>query len=306
MIIRVLGSAAGGGFPQWNCGCPNCQDVRSGHVAVEPRTQDSVAVSADGRAWFLLNASPEVLAQIARTPALHPRAPRHSPIAGIALTNGDLDHVLGLFSLRESTPLQLFATEAVRQGLEERNAIFRTLHRFEGQTTWRSLVADVERPLVFPDGAPSGLRVTACPVPGKLPVHLVGLTPPSPEDNVALRIVDEQTGGVLVYATAVGRVDGAVRRAIAGATVVLFDGSFWSSDELPRLGLGAARAEDMAHQPVGGPGGSLAALADLPIARRVLTHLNNSNPLLRGSSEECASVARAGWEVAHDGMEIEV
>ena len=144
MRIRVLGSAAGGGFPQWNCGCPNCTSVRAGDARFLRRTQDSLAVTRDGERWHLVNASPDILRQIDASPALWPRSPRHSPIASIALTNGDLDHVLGLFSLRESWPLTLYATAAVRRGLEERNAIFRTLRRFEGQVTWRDLALDRE------------------------------------------------------------------------------------------------------------------------------------------------------------------
>src|SRR5438876_12057653 len=165
MLIRVLGSAAGGGFPQWNCGCPNCRGVRESTVRARPRSQECVAVSADGAAWLLLNCSPEIRAQIESYPPLHPRAARHCPIAAILLTNGDLDHCLGLLSLRESHPLVLYATEPVRRGFVEGNVLYRTLERFPGQTTWRTLKVGGEEEI-------AGLVVEPLAVPGKPPVHL--------------------------------------------------------------------------------------------------------------------------------------
>src|SRR2546430_434559 len=175
MLIRVLGSAAGGGFPQWNCGCDNCRGARDGSVRAAVRTQESVALSADGEHWFLLNASPEIRQQIESFPGLWPRRPRHSPIAGILLNNGDLDHCLGLLSLRESHPLVVYATESVRAGFCEGNVLYRTLQRFPDQVRWRTLRAGVEETLDLPGGGDSGLRVTAVPVPGKRPLHLEGL-----------------------------------------------------------------------------------------------------------------------------------
>lgn len=304
MRIRVLGSAAGGGVPQWNCGCPNCQDARAGGARVAPRTQDSLAVSGDGEAWVLLNASPDIRQQIESFPPLHPRGPRHSPVRAIVLTNGDLDHCLGLFSLRESYPLLIYATERVRQGLVESNAITRTLQRFPGQVTWRLLKLDVEEELSGQDGSPSGLSVTALPVPGKLPIHLEGLLPPDPEDNVGLWIRDRRTGRLAVYLPAVASIDEGLLQAVAGADCLFFDGTFWSSDELVRLGLSTKCAEEMAHLPIGDPVGSLARLAGLRARRKIYTHLNNSNPILRADSAERRAVEEAGWEVAEDGMEV--
>jgi pyrroloquinoline quinone biosynthesis protein B len=304
MRIRVLGSAAGGGFPQWNCGCPNCRGVREGTLRAAARTQESVAVSADGEAWFLLNASPEIRHQIEACPPLHPRGPRHSPIAGILLTNGDLDHCLGLLSLRESHPLVVYATEAVRRGFVEGNVLYRTLQRFAGQATWRILELGREAAMTGPDGRPSGLGVEAVPVPGKPPVHLEGLAAPGPGDNVGLRIREAASGRVLAYLTGVAAVDAAVERALDGAHCVFFDGTFWASDELPALGLGDKRAEAMAHLPVGGPEGSLARLQELRAPRRLYIHVNNTNPMLREDGPERAAVMAAGWEVAEDGMEI--
>jgi pyrroloquinoline quinone biosynthesis protein B len=301
--VRVLGSAAGGGFPQWNCGCANCRGVREGSVRALPRTQDSLAVSADGASWFLLNASPDVRAQIEATPELQPRAARDTPIAGIVLSNGDLDHCLGLFSLREAQPLTVYATRPVTEGLREHNSFCRTLERFAGHTSYRTLEAGVRRPLLDPQARPSGLSIEAIAVPGKLPIHLEGLVTPSAEDNVALSIRDEQRGRTLVYAPAVAARTPALDRALHEADCVLFDGTFWSSEELPHLGLGERRAEDMAHWPVGGPGGSLAFLATLS-ARALLTHVNNTNPLLIEDSPERRAATAAGIALAADGMEL--
>jgi pyrroloquinoline quinone biosynthesis protein B len=301
-----LGSAAGGGFPQWNCGCPNCRGAREASIRARPRTQESVAVSADGAAWFLLNASPEIRQQIEAFPALHPRGPRHSPIQGILLTNGDLDHCLGLLSLRESHPITIHATDGVRRGFTERNVLYRTLERFPGQATWRALRLGREEELRLGDGAASGLLVEAVAVPGKTPVHLEGRQPADPEDNVALRIREQATGRVLAYASAVGRITPAVREALAGADCVFFDGTFWSSDELIAGGLGSQRADEMAHVPVGGAGGSLEGLGRVGAGRRVYIHLNNTNPVLREDTPERAMADAAGWEVAWDGMEIEL
>jgi pyrroloquinoline quinone biosynthesis protein B len=295
--IRVLGAAAGGGFPQWNCGCPNCAAARAGDGRFRPRTQDSLAFSASGEDWHLINASPDILRQIEASPPLWPRRPRHSPIRSIVLTNGDLDHVLGLFSLRERWPLTLYATSAVRRGLEERNAIFRTLRRFEGQVTWRELVLNREIEVE------PGLFLTARPSAGKAPVHLEGLAPHSPEDNVSLWLRDARTGKRAAYLGATASAAG-VEAAVRGQDCIFFDGTFWSSDELIALGLSSARAEDMAHLPIGGESGSLALLRGLEVARKIYTHINNSNPILaQGSSEESA-VRGAGWEIAYDGMEV--
>lgn len=305
MKIRVLGSAAGGGCPQWNCACRNCRGARDGSARIEPRTQECVALSADGEAWYLLNASPEIRAQIEAFPALHPRRLRHSPIEGIFLTNGDLDHTLGLLSLRESHPVVVYATETVRSGFVESNVLYRTLQRFAGQATWRTLPIDAEVELSKGDGTPSGLSVTAFPVPGKLPVHLEGLgLSPSRGDNVGLRIREHGSGRILLYLSAVGRLTPEVVSAAERADCVFFDGTFWSDDELRELGASEKRAADMAHVPIGGENGSLAGLRTVRTPLRTYIHLNNTNPVLREDSPERAAVERAGWRIARDGMEI--
>src|SRR5467141_4062443 len=229
MKVRVLGSAAGGGCPQWNCACRNCRGARDGSVQIEPRTQECLAVSADGEAWFLLNASPEIRAQIEGFPALQPRRLRHSPMEGILLSNGDLDHTLGLLCLRESHPLVVYATEAVRRGFVENNVFYRTLQRFPGQVSWRNLPIGREVELSRGDGAASGLSVEAFAVPGKVPVHLEGLGyAPGGGENVGFRIRERRSGRVLVYLSAVGRLTSEIVAATEGADCLFFDGTFWS------------------------------------------------------------------------------
>jgi pyrroloquinoline quinone biosynthesis protein B len=301
--IRVLGSAAGGGFPQWNCGCEICRSARAGAPGLTARTQESIALSADGQSWFLVNASPEIRAQIEAFPGLWPQAKRHSPIAGILFTNGDLDHCLGLLSLRESHPLVVHATAAMRDGFRNGNVLYRTLERFKGQIEWRVVVPGREEAL---GGEGTQLRVTGVTVSGNLPLHLKSLRDASPEDNIGYVVRDERTGGKLAYLSGVAGPSPELEAACADADVVFFDGTFWASDELITLGLGTRRAEDMSHWPIGGAGGSLEFLERLRARRKVLIHVNNTNPILREGSPERARLAAAGVEVAFDGMELEL
>ena len=305
MIVRVLGSAAGGGFPQWNCACVNCRGVRDGLIKASPRTQESVCLSADDGDWFLINASPDVRSQIESFGPLHPGKSRTTPIQSIFLINGDLDHCLGLLSLRENQRLVVYATESVRRGFTEGNVVYRTLQRFAGQVTWRTLKLGVEDTVLCADGSPSGLTVKALAVPGKPPVHLEGLVSPGdPELNVGLRFRQCNTGRVLAYLSAVGRITPSVYEELEGADCVMFDGTFWSSDELSAPDFLQKSAEDLAHWPVGGPAGSLAVLSKITAPRRVFVHINNTNPMLREDSPERTIVEAAGWTVAWDGMEI--
>lgn len=303
MQIRVLGSAAGGGFPQWNCACLNCQGVRSGTIRAQARTQESVAVGNDLGDWFVLNASPEIRHHIESFDCLHPQSARGTPIQGILLTNGDLDHCLGLLSLRESEPIRVYATGSVWRGFTGDNVLFRTLDRFAGQVSYVPLELDRQRPLIGRDGRDSGLVVQAIAVPGKLPIHLAGHHP-SPEDNVALRVTEASSGKCLAYIPAAANLDRDVERAVERADTVFFDGTFWSSDELIQQGLGDKRAEDMAHWPVGGSHGSLRWLGGLSSVQRVFIHINNTNPMLREDSPEHRAVVDAGVSIAHDGMQL--
>ncbi len=306
MLIRVLGSAAGGGFPQWNCGCPNCVGVRGGSIRAVARTQESVAVSADGDSWFLLNASPEIRQQIESFSKLHPRAQRDTPIQGIVLTNGDLDHALGLLSLRESQPLALYSTKRVHSAFSDGNVLYRTLQRFDGQVTLHPLeLGGAEQPLRLLNGNASGLSMRAFAAPGKAALHL-DQSNPEPADNIGVLIRDERTGKCLAYIPAVGASSAEIVAAASSADAVFFDGTFWSSDELIALGASTRRAEDMAHWPIGGPEGSLRYLGSLGARHRIFIHINNTNPILREDSPERALVRAAGVEVTFDGTELEL
>jgi pyrroloquinoline quinone biosynthesis protein B len=302
MRLRVLGSGAGGGVPQWNCGCANCRAVRAGAPGIHARSQDSIAVSDRAGSWIVCNTSPDVRQQIEAFAELHPGAPRHSPIAAIVLTNGDLDHVLGLLSLRESYPLAVYATDAVRSGLVDHNALLRTLRRFEGQLSWRRLALNIEQPILDPHGKDTGIAVIARPVKGKIPVHLEGIATNSDEQNVGLWLRDGAQHSV-AYVSAAADLE-QVAPHTAGVDTLLLDGTFWSSDELSAGGLSQSRAEDMAHLPIGGPHGSLAATPRLGARRRIYTHINNTNPILRADSPERGAVEAQGWQVAWDGMEL--
>jgi pyrroloquinoline quinone biosynthesis protein B len=310
--VVVLGSSAGGGVPQWNCACANCQSARN-NDGVKPRTQDSLAVSADGQRWFLLNVSPDVARQIESQRVLWPEQPReaadgardvrHSPVAGAVLTNGDLDHCLGLLSLREWTPLKLYATEQTYRGLVEQNSMLRTLNRQRSHVVFQALGLDAFQPLIDTDGQASGLGVCAFPVAGKVPLHLESLQSSSAETNVGLLIEDSKSGVRLAYVPAAASTEGIAERT-GGVSCLFFDGTFWSDVELSALGQVQRSARDMAHLPVGGPGGSLELLADLAVEHRYYTHLNNTNPMLRSGSRQRRSVEARGWGVAEDGLEI--
>ena len=263
-------------------------------LAAAPRGQECVAISADARTWVLLNAPPDVGAHLASWPVLHPRARRDSPVAAVVLTIGELDHCLGLLVLRESQPIAVYATAAVREGFA-RNAAAVAL----SAVVWRPLELGHETEIRGAAGEPTGLYVEARAVPGRVPGYLSSIMTPSPEDVVALRV--RAAGAWLAHCPGAGRVDDAVMDALDGVDACFFDGTFWSSDELIRAGLGTRRAEDMAHAPVGD---GLARLAGVTATRRILIHLNNTNPLLVDDGPERAEAHARGWEVAHDGLEL--
>jgi pyrroloquinoline quinone biosynthesis protein B len=287
--VLLLGTSAGGGLPQWNCGCDNCRAAREGRLPA--RTQDSVAISVDGASWVLLNASPDIREQLQRTAALHPRGARHTPIAAIVLTNGDLDHVLGLFSLREWQPLTVLATDAVCAGLET-NSMINTLRRTPEQLTMKSLPLDAELECI------DGLWVRAIAVPGKPPLHLRDRVAACPGDDVALLIRDRD-GKKVLYASTCAAIGPLLPHL--DVDLLLFDGTFQSEDELAKRGLGSTTASQMFHAPLDR---SLALIETR--ARKVLVHINNSNPILDPGSSERAEAARLGWEVLDDGAELEL
>ncbi|HYC33449.1 MAG TPA: pyrroloquinoline quinone biosynthesis protein PqqB [Gemmatimonadales bacterium] len=298
MEIVLLGTAAGGGFPQWNCWCPTCRVARTDPARARPRSQSAAAVSADGERWFLLNASPDVHAQLGRIRRTPPNTMRFSPVEGIVLTDAELDHTLGLVLLREARFLQVAATAAVREILEHDSGLLRVTRAF-AEVRLTELAPGGESPLAYRDGCPSGLTLLPFPVPAGPPRFARA---DHPGHTVGLGIRDEATGGIAVFAPGCGGIDGAVDAALRDAELVLFDGTFWHDDELIRLGISDRTARQMDHLPVAGPGGSLERLAALPARKRVYTHINNSNPMLLEGSPERAEVERAGLEVGADGM----
>ncbi|MFO1112347.1 MAG: pyrroloquinoline quinone biosynthesis protein PqqB [Rhodospirillales bacterium] len=306
MRIIVLGSAAGGGFPQWNCNCPACRRAREGEAGILSRTQSSVAISADGANWFLLNASPDIRQQLAQTPALQPgRGLRHSPVAGVVLTNADVDHVAGLLSLREGQALTLYATPRVHRVLAA-NPIFGVLNP---QVVARlPLALEMETELALPDGTAAGLRVTAIAVPGKVALWLEDASRDDfgsvAEDSIGLRVLDPLTGGTLWYLPGCADMPFDLAARLDGSDLLLFDGTTWIDDEMLRTGVGSKTGRRMGHMSMSGAGGSIAALAGLAIGRRVFIHINNTNPVLLPDSTERTKAAAAGWEIAWDGMEM--
>jgi pyrroloquinoline quinone biosynthesis protein B len=306
MRMIVLGSAAGGGLPQWNCACANCTRARAGDPAVRPRTQSSIAVSADGRRWVLLNASPDLRMQMAAVPALAPpRPPRSTALAGVLVTNADIDHVAGLLSLREAQPFVLHATGRVHSILDS-NPVFDSLNR----TLVRRRTIEVGEPVELEDadGEPLGLTATLFPVPGKVALYLEGGRSESElageaGDTVGVEIAGG--GKRILYVPACARIEEDLLRRVRGADLLLFDGTLWEDGEMVRMGLGAKTGRRMGHVSVSGEDGAIAGFAGVPVGRKVFIHLNNSNPLLAEDSPEHEAARRAGWEVAHDGQEIE-
>ncbi len=306
MKIRVLGSAAGGGFPQWNCNCRNCSALRAGTLRAAARTQSSIAVRGDAPgSWALVNASPDVLAQLAAYPDLQPaRAPRDTAIAAVVLVDGQIDHTTGLFMLRESTrPLAVWCTDAAYADLTQGNPILGVLRHYCG----------VERRSMQPDGREfsiepvAGVRWRALAVPGKPAPYSPHRESPVAGDNVALVIRDTRTRRAAVYAPGLGAMEPGVWEAMQEADCVLVDGTFWRDDEMVALGLSRKLAREIGHLPQTGPGGMLEWLERLPPGtRRILVHVNNTNPILDEESPERAELARRGVEVAWDGLEVEI
>ncbi len=297
MKAIVLGSAAGGGVPQWNCRCAVCQLAWAGDTRVTPRSQSSLAVSVDGGEWLLVNASPDLRQQIAATRELHPReGARHSPLRAVLLTNGDVDHVAGLLTLRERQPFDLYATEGVLQTLDA-NRIFAVCA--PDVVPRRPVKLDVPfEPL-------PGLRAEIFAVPGKVALWLEDETMRIGAESETTVGLDLTAGGKrMVYVPGCAAVTGRLRERVAGADVLFFDGTMWSDDEMVAAGLGAKTARRMGHVPLSGEDGSLAALHGLAVGRRVLVHINNTNPILVAGSPEALMAEAAGWDIGFDGMRI--
>jgi pyrroloquinoline quinone biosynthesis protein B len=307
MRIEILGSAAGGGFPQWNCGCPNCSAVRAGTFSGKARTQTQVALSNDNQSWYLLNASPDLRLQIEATPALLPQSGgRSSPIKGVVLTSADLDQVAGLLSLRELQPFRIYCTPSLRRILREHNSVFAMLNRVPNQAVWTEIEPGKSFPLVTADGMDSGLCCEPLTLGSRSAYVAVGSVRLYLQDASLGLLLSSASGGRLAYLPAVPKVDDALLRWLDTADLLLFDGTFWSDDELIRVQGEGATAREMGHIPVSSPEGSLRKLAALRRPRKVFLHVNNTNPMLNQSSPEYAQVREAGWEIAEDGWGFEL
>lgn len=308
--MKILGSAAGGAFPQWNCGCANCRALRAGNFQGKPRSQTQVAITQDGQSWFLLGASPDLRAQIEATPELHPRdGVRQSPIAGVVLANADIDHVLGLLLMRELQPLRVFATASVKKLLRENNSMFGMLERIPNQTAWSEYESGKEFCLSDAQGQNSGLRCRAWSLSEHYPAYV------SKERRVQLAVGEASMGLILqsasgarvAYMPAVPELNDALLDQFEKCDVLLFDGTFWSDDELIRLQgseqISPQTALQMGHIPVET---ILTRLAGVERPRKIFLHINNTNPMLNQASDEYRQVRGAGWEIAEDGWQFNV
>ena len=303
MRIRVLGAAAGGGFPQWNCNCRNCTGVRNGTLRTMARTQSSIAVSGDGTDWVLFNASPDLLAQIKSFPALQPaRAIRDTGIRAVALMDGQIDHTTGLLMLREGQqPLQIWCTDMVREDLTTGNPLFTILGHYCGVNWQRIPTAPDSR---FSMTGIESLQFTAVPLKSKAPPYSPHRDNPHEGDNIGMRITDTRSGKQLFYAPGLGEIEPHLKPFLEEADAVLVDGTFWTDDEMIQMGISIKRARDIGHLAQSGEGGMIEVLKPLRASRKVLIHINNTNPILDEDSAERAALTRAGIEVAYDGMDI--
>lgn len=300
----VLGAAAGGGLPQWNCACPVCAAVRSGQAGA-PQTQSSIVVSADGERWVLINASPDIRQQFAATPALHPRAVRHSPLSAVLVTNADVDHVAGLLSLREAQPFALYATRRVHSVLDA-NAIFNVVNR--EHVPRRPVQLNESMPILDAAGEPTGICIETFTVPGKVALWLEDPNAERfgsvAEDTIGVAIRAEGSEARLFYLPGCADVPDSLKARFKPTDTVLFDGTTYTEHEMAEAGVGQKSASRMGHLVMSGPQGTIARLADVPLARRLFIHINNTNPVWLPDSDARREIVRQGWDLAFDGMEL--
>ncbi len=303
--ILVLGAAAGGGFPQWNCNCAACSRARANDKNARPSHQASIAVSGDGEHWFVLNAAPDLRQQIAENPALQSKhGLRGSPIAGVVVTNGDIDAIAGLLNLREGTPFSIYGHDRVLRVLQA-NSVFNVLdHRLVPR---RELPLDKPAPLLLANGTPSALSVEAFAVPGKVALYLEDASKggfgSEPGDTIGLHIRDESDASFF-FISSCARMTPEIAARVKGAELVFFDGTLWADDEMIKAGMGGKTGTRMGHMSMSGSEGTIAAFRDLGVKRKIFIHVNNSNPALLADSAERAELEAAGWEMGEDGMEI--
>ena len=304
--VVVLGAAAGGGVPQWNCGCAVCLAARTERPELRS-TQASIAISADGGHWFLINASPDLRQQLIATPPLHPQAGklRHSPVSGVILTNGEIDAIAGLLSMREGSPFTIYAHPRVLSILKA-NSIFNVLN--EKNVRRQAIEVDKTFEPALPDGSPSGIEILSFAVPGKSAWYLEGELHPAADDGagdtIGLRVRDKATGKYFFFLAACAAINEDLKSRLAGAPLIFFDGTVWHDDELIAAGLGNKTGQGMGHIAMSGDRGAIQSLAGLNIGRKIFLHINNSNPAMLHDSAEREIVERAGWQIPADGTEI--
>jgi pyrroloquinoline quinone biosynthesis protein B len=320
MRVKILGSAAGGAFPQWNCTCTNCRALRAGTFHGKARNQTQVAITQDGRSWFLLGASPDLRAQIESTPELHPRdGLRQSPIAGVVLANADLDHVLGLLLLRELQPLRVYATASVRRILRENNSMFGMLQRIPNQTAWTDFASQTQFHLCNAAGEDSGLRCRALSLGTHYPAYVTAdrrsqldpseaslgfiIESQSSDSRSHSHRKDSPSSSRLAYMPAVPQLDDTLLQQLDACDLLLFDGTFWSDDELIRVQGSGQTTRQMGHLPVEHV---LTKLAEVRRPRKIFVHINNTNPMLDETSPEHRQARNAGWEIAEDGWQFDL
>lgn len=303
MRVRVLGSAAGGGFPQWNCNCPNCDGVRKGTIKASPRTQSSIAISSDNINWLLFNASPDILAQFQRFPELQPgRAIRDTAVKAIVLMDAQIDHTTGLFMLREGkTPLDIYCTDMVHEDLTQGNPVFKVLEHFCG-VSWHQIPTAPGHTFAV-DGI-DDIRITAVPLSSKAPPFSPHRHDPHEGDNIGIQLEDTRTGKKLFYAPGLAAIESHLLPFMQQADCLLVDGTCWTNDEMQALGISNKLSLDMGHMPQSGTGGMIEALKPLPASRKILIHINNTNPILREDSSERQVLQQENIDVAFDGMDF--
>ena len=304
MFVRVLGSAAGGGFPQWNCNCPNCHGVRNQTINATTRTQSSIAISADGVDWVLFNTSPDLLAQLAAFPTLQPaRALRDTAIKAIVYIDSQIDHTTGLLMLREGCPHEVYCTDMVYEDLSTGFPLFTMLKHWNAGINRHSIPLDGSN---FNIAGISGLNFTAIPVTGKAPPYSPHRNDAHIGDNIGIKVTDESSGKNLFYSPGLGDLTDQTRQLMSEADCLLVDGTFWQEDEMLTTGVGDKRAEDMGHLPQSGENGMISVLKPMDKPRKILIHINNTNPILDEDSEQRKILENEGIEVSFDGMDVEL
>jgi len=305
MRVRVLGSAAGGGFPQWNCNCPNCDGVRKGTINAKRRTQSSIAVSSNDVDWLLFNTSPDILTQFQQFPESQPaRAIRDTAFRSIVLLDAQIDHTTGLFMLRESkTPLNIYCTDMVYEDLTTGNPIFKILEHYCG-VNWHKISTE-EGNSFEPEGI-SNIKVRAIPLSSKAPPYSPHRHDPHEGDNLGILLEDMTTGKKTFYAPGLGQIEAHIKPFMEEADCLLVDGTCWTNDEMKSLGIANKMSLDMGHLPQFGPGGMIEVLRPLPAEKKVLIHINNTNPILREDSDQRQLLTKENIDVAYDGMDFVV